>query len=69
MVRLQNLTLAQLQAFADREGRRRGLQEISIDAVKHALASAIKQGMVPNLRTVTRRLDHASVLEARPRWQ
>lgn len=68
VVRLQDLTLAQLQAFADREGRRRGLQEMSIDAVKHALASAIKQGMAPNLRTVTRRLDHALVLESRPRW-
>ncbi|MBT0780844.1 AAA family ATPase [Paracoccus sp. pheM1] len=52
--------------FASREGRRRELSDISIEAIGEALTWAMKKGHQPDLRVVLRMLDLAEDLENRP---
>jgi hypothetical protein len=61
-IRLREVSILELVAFAHREGNRRGLGEISIEAVADALA---RQGasVRPSLRTVMRMLQRAATLE------
>lgn len=59
-------SLQHLARFAGREGQRRGLSHVSIDAVTAALTWAVKRGFEPDLRVVLRMLDLAEDTESRP---
>lgn len=59
-------SLEHLARFAGREGQRRGLSDVSVDAVAAALTWAVKRGFEPDLRVVLRMLDLAEDMEARP---
>lgn len=63
-VRLQELTHAQVVGFARRQGRRRGLSEVSIVAITEVLAHPANRHRQLSLRTVNRMLDRAATLEA-----
>jgi hypothetical protein len=61
-IHLREVSIAELVAFAQREGSRRGLGDVSIEAVGDAL---VRQGasVRPSLRTVMRMLERAATLE------
>ncbi|MGC9418658.1 MAG: AAA family ATPase [Rhodovulum sp.] len=63
---LPGMGIADLQAFARREGARRGLTAPAIDAIAETLDRVPRSGLEPNLRMVTRMLDRAELLENRP---
>ncbi|WP_112875413.1 AAA family ATPase [Paracoccus endophyticus] len=68
VIRLSEVSLADLVTFADHEGRSRGLSEASVEAIVDALQAA--SPMVrsrPSLRTVLRMLERASDLETKPK--
>lgn len=67
VIRLEELSIQDLVAFAERTGRERGLSDESIDALMGALeALGTQTDTKPNLRTVTRMLDRAAHLENKP---
>lgn len=67
VIRLEELSIADMIGFATRIGRARGLSDASIDAITSALASfGTQAGSKPNLRTVSRMLDRAADLEHKP---
>lgn len=61
-IRLRALTLDELIAFALRQGARRDLSEVSIDAIVQALLGAARPEQL-SLRTVLRMIERASSLE------
>ena len=63
-IRLQELTHAEVVGFARRQGRRRGLSEVSIVAITEVLAHPANRHRQLSLRTVNRMLDRAATLEA-----
>lgn len=62
-IRLADLSLADLVAFARREGDRRGLSEPSVEAIAIAITRSCSSGQRISLRTVMRLLDRAVSLE------
>ncbi|MDD9739186.1 AAA family ATPase [Marinovum sp. SP66] len=66
VLRLPPIDLAQLLAFAEREAAQRGLSPISIEAIVQTLRRLHDRGRTIDLRTVSKRLDLAEMLEARP---
>jgi hypothetical protein len=67
ILRLQEVDLPRLIAFAEREGRARALSEASIHSITDALAAVAPHAPArPSLRTVLRMLDRAADLENRP---
>jgi len=65
-IRLRHLTLAELEAFARREGTRRDLSETSIEAICEILSHPSLQQHRPSLRVVARMLERAADLEQGP---
>jgi len=66
-LRLQEVELSDLIAFALREGSRHGLSEAPISSVTDALSAVAPRAATrPSLRTVLRMLDRADDLENRP---
>jgi hypothetical protein len=61
-IRLHALTLDELEAFARRQGVRRGLSAISIDAIVEALHGVARPEQL-SLRTVLRMIERGSSLE------
>lgn len=61
-IRLRTLTLVELIAFARRQGARRDLSEVSIDAIVQALHGAARPEQL-SLRTVLRMIERGSSLE------
>lgn len=61
-IHLREVSKAELVAFAQREGRRRGLSEISTEAVADALVRQ-DASVRPSLRTAIRMLERAATLE------
>jgi hypothetical protein len=69
-IRLPHLSRADLQVFALREGARRGLSVISVEAITEAIDRTFTDpGQLMSLRAVLRMLDLAGDLEAKPRPQ
>jgi len=66
IVKLPQLKLSELSDFAARQGKQRGLSQMSISAILEAL-QAVPHSMPtrPSLRTVNRMLDRAADMEAR----
>lgn len=67
IIDLPDLTSAQLLAFVAREGRRRGLSEVSLEVAQMAMEHTSHCDTVPSLRTALRVLERAQELETRPR--
>lgn len=69
-IRLPHLSRADLQVFALREGARRGLSVISVEAITEAIDRTFTDpGQLMSLRAVLRMLDLAGDLKAKPRPQ
>jgi len=66
-LQLQEVSVADLVAFARREGRRRGLSDLSIEAIVAALEHPRARSLKLNLRSVIRMLDRAAHLERTPK--
>ena len=67
VLRLQDVELPHLMAFAERQGRARGLSGASISAIVDALAVVAPHAEArPSLRTVLRMLQRALDMENRP---
>ncbi|MFC0200367.1 AAA family ATPase [Paracoccus rhizosphaerae] len=67
VLRLQDVELPHLIVLAERQGRARGLSEVSISAIVDALAAVTPQAEArPSLRTVLRMLQRALDMENRP---
>lgn len=67
VLKMNELNLADLLGFAEREGLARGLSEASVHAITAALAAVAAQAVMrPSLRTVLRMLDRAADLEKKP---
>ena len=67
VLKMNELNLADLLGFAEREGLARGFSEASVHAITAALAAVAPQAaMRPSLRTVLRMLDRAADLENKP---
>lgn len=65
-IRLRHLTLAELQAFARREGAKRDLSETSIEAICEILSHPSLHQHRPGLRVAARMLERAADLERGP---
>ena len=64
-VRLQDLSLTDLVGFPRREGHRRGLDTMSIDAIVEVLRRCSQQSRI-SLRTVSRMIEKAIMLQEGP---
>jgi hypothetical protein len=66
-LRLSALTLADLRDFASRQGARRGLSDVSIEAILQVIDGLANSPQALSLRSVIRMLDRADDLENKPR--
>lgn len=65
-IRLRHLTLAELVAFVRREGAKRNLSEVSVEAICEILSHPSLQQHRPSLRVAARMLQRATDLEQGP---